>query len=51
MPAELGDAAGLPALLEALGAAGFDTEEVEQIAWGNWARVLAATWGERQLRH
>jgi membrane dipeptidase len=45
IPAELGDAAGLPRLLGALRAAGFDAGEVERIAWGNWRRVLALTWG------
>jgi membrane dipeptidase len=45
MPAELGDVAGLPRVLEALRAAGFDDAEVERIAWRNWRRVLHATWG------
>jgi membrane dipeptidase len=45
MPAELGDVAGLPRVLDALGAAGFTPDEVERIAWGNWRRVLAVTWG------
>jgi len=43
VPAELGDAAGLPALIEALGAS-FTADEVRQIAAENWLRVLAATW-------
>ena len=51
MPRALGDVRGLPAVLDALGAVGFAAREVEQIAWGNWRRVLAATWGERQLLH
>jgi membrane dipeptidase len=51
MPRALGDVSGLPAVLEALRASGFDASEVAQIAWGNWRRVLGATWGERQLRH
>ena len=45
MPAELPDVAALPVLLDALGAAGFAPAEVEQIAWGNWRRVLEACWG------
>jgi membrane dipeptidase len=45
MPAELADVAALPRLLEALRHAGFSTAEVEQIAWGNWRRVLALAWG------
>jgi membrane dipeptidase len=45
MPAELGDVAGLPRLLDALRAAGFTADELYGIAWGNWRRVLAAAWG------
>jgi membrane dipeptidase len=44
MPAELGDVAGLPRLLDALREAGFSEPELEAIAWGNWRRVLAAAW-------
>jgi membrane dipeptidase len=44
IPAELGDAAGLPRLLDALGADGFGAAEVEAIAWGNWRRVLERAW-------
>jgi membrane dipeptidase len=46
IPDELGDAAGLPRLLDALGAAGFTAAEVRAIAWDNWRRVLARAWGE-----
>jgi membrane dipeptidase len=45
MPAEVADASGLPRVLEALGGAGFGAPEVDQIASGNWRRVLAAAWG------
>jgi membrane dipeptidase len=45
MPAELGDVTGLPALLAALGDAGFSDAEVAGIAAGNWHRVLEAAWG------
>ena len=45
IPAALGDAAGLPRLLDALRDDGFSADEVERIAWGNWRRVLEATWG------
>jgi membrane dipeptidase len=45
MPAELADASGYPLVLAALEAAGFESEEVERIASGNWRRVLAAAWG------
>ena len=44
IPEAIGDVAGLPRLLDALRDDGFTAAEVEQIAWGNWRRVLAATW-------
>jgi membrane dipeptidase len=44
IPRELGGAAGLPRLVEALGAAGFCRGELEAICWGNWRRVLGAWW-------
>jgi len=43
IPAQLGDAAGLPRLLDALRDAGFSADEVADVAFGNWRRVLAAT--------
>ncbi len=44
VPAALGDVAGLPRVLAALRDAGFTEAELERVAWGNWRRVLAATW-------
>jgi membrane dipeptidase len=44
MPAEVADASGLPGVLAALEAAGFEGGEVQRIASGNWRRVLAAAW-------
>lgn len=44
IPAPLGDAAGLPRLVDALGDAGFSPAELDAICWGNWRRVLAACW-------
>ena len=44
VPRQLGSAAGLPRLVEALRAAGFSAEELEAICWGNWRRVLGAWW-------
>ena len=44
IPAELGDVAGLPRLVEALRADGFTDAEVEAIAWDNWRRVLEQAW-------
>ena len=46
IPAAIGDAAGMPRLLDALAAAGFSSRELEAIAWGNWRRVLGAWWLE-----
>jgi membrane dipeptidase len=44
VPAEIGDAAGLPRLLEALRADGFSDDELALIAWQNWRRVLERAW-------
>ncbi|MEA2145718.1 MAG: rane dipeptidase [Solirubrobacteraceae bacterium] len=44
IPAEIGDAAGMPRVLEALADVGFKASEIEAIAWENWRRVLAAWW-------
>jgi membrane dipeptidase len=44
MPDEVPDASALPRVLAALEAAGFEGDEVDQIASGNWRRVLAASW-------
>jgi membrane dipeptidase len=44
IPAAVGDAAGMPRVLDALRDAGFDSAEVEAIASRNWRRVLDAWW-------
>ena len=44
MPGDLHDVAGLPKLVEALTAAGYDESALRQIAYGNWLRVLEQTW-------
>jgi membrane dipeptidase len=44
VPSEIGTAAGLPNLVEAMHARGFDQPLIEKVCWGNWLRVLAATW-------
>ncbi|MCW3040852.1 MAG: rane dipeptidase [Solirubrobacterales bacterium] len=44
VPAALGDVAGLPRLLDAFRAGGFDEDELAAVAWGNWRRVLGAWW-------
>jgi membrane dipeptidase len=44
VPASVGGVQGIPHVLDALGDAGFSDEEIDQIAWGNWRRVLGAWW-------
>lgn len=44
IPAAIGDAAGLPKLMDALRDAGYDADALHKIAQENWLRVLAATW-------
>lgn len=46
LPADMGDVAGLPLLVQALAAKGYDRPLLEKICHGNWLRVLEATWGE-----
>jgi membrane dipeptidase len=44
VPTELGDAAGLQRVAEALHDRGYGTDEVAKLAHGNWLRVLRETW-------
>lgn len=44
VPAELGGAAGLPKLVDALRTAGFDDDAVAKVTHENWLRVLRETW-------
>jgi len=44
VPRSLRDAEGLPRLLGALGAAGFDAAALRAVARENWLRVLRETW-------
>jgi membrane dipeptidase len=44
VPAELGDASGLPRVVEALRDRGYDEEGLAKLAHGNWLRVLRQTW-------
>ena len=46
IPDALGDVAGTPKLLDALRRTGFSEDDLAQIAWGNWRRVLGAWWRE-----
>ncbi len=41
---ELGDVTGLPKLMAALQAHGYDEKSLRKIAYGNWVRVLRRTW-------
>jgi membrane dipeptidase len=44
IPHAVGDVAGMPRVLEALGDEGFSDAEIRAIAWDNWRRVLGAWW-------
>jgi membrane dipeptidase len=44
IPNELGDAAGLPRLVEALRRTGFGEADLRKLAHENWLRVLERTW-------
>jgi len=44
VPQELGGASGLPKLVAALRAAGYDDADVAKVTHENWLRVLRATW-------
>lgn len=45
VPEGIGDVTGLPALLGALRAHGYDDTLLEKLAWRNWIAVLRRTWG------
>ena len=45
IPREIGDVAGLPALVGAMRQAGYGDALVEKICWGNWIGVLRRTLG------
>lgn len=45
IPAAIGDASGLPRLLDALYDAGYDEASIRKLAYENWVRVLRQTWG------
>jgi membrane dipeptidase len=44
VPTELGGAAGLPRLVDALRERGYDDDALAKITHANWLRVLGATW-------
>lgn len=43
---EIGDVSGLPKLMSALEARGYDDDALRKLAHGNWLRLLHETWGE-----
>jgi membrane dipeptidase len=45
IPAELGNAAGLQILVQAMRKRGFGKQLIEKLCFRNWLRVLAQTWG------
>ncbi len=45
IPAAIGDVTGLPRLIAALRAHGYDDATLERLAYRNWLRVLRLTWG------
>ncbi|MEN9935395.1 MAG: hypothetical protein RLZZ387_1974 [Chloroflexota bacterium] len=44
IPQAIGDASGLPRLVEALRRAGYDDNSLRKLAYENWLRVLRKTW-------
>jgi membrane dipeptidase len=47
MPSQIGTAAGLQTLVEAMRARGFGEPLIEKLCFRNWLRVLGATWDRR----
>lgn len=50
IPAELGNAARLQILVQAMRKRGFSKPLIEKLCFRNWLRVLAETWGPAQSR-
>ena len=48
IPQAIGDVAGLPKLVAALRARGYDDAALRKIAHENWVRVLRKTWKDKQ---
>ena len=44
VPKEIGDLAGLPKLIDAMRAHGYNIELMEKLCWGNWMALLRRTW-------
>jgi membrane dipeptidase len=49
IPTVIGDAAGLPKLIEALSKHGYDDAALRKIGYENWLRVLGKTWNSNAL--
>jgi membrane dipeptidase len=45
VPQGIGDVTGLPRLIEALRAHGYDEALIRKLTWDNWLAVLRRTWG------
>ncbi|HEX9858547.1 MAG TPA: membrane dipeptidase, partial [Paracoccaceae bacterium] len=45
VPQGIGDAAGLPNLLAAMRAHGYDAALMRKLCWDNWLATLRRTWG------
>jgi len=45
IPEGIADVSGLPNLIAALRAHGYDAALIEKLAWGNWMKVLRRSWG------
>ena len=45
VPQGIGDVTGLPRLIDALRAHGYDEALIRKLAWDNWLSVLRRTWG------
>jgi len=50
IPAAIGDASGLPRLIDALRGHGFDDAALRKIAHENWMRVLRLSWNEPVMK-
>ena len=46
VPDGIKDVAGLPALIAAMRAHGYDDALVQKLAWGNWMAALRRVWGQ-----
>ena len=44
-PAEIGDVAGLPRLVDAMRRHGYDEATLRKLCYENWMNVLERTWG------